>query len=238
MLCVRSYVYSLCGLRIFYFRRCFSIKNNNSKDLFSNEDIKSGMGFAPNKIIRVIGSDGEQLGLMQLSAALDEAYDKGYDLVLISPKAEPPVCRIMDYGKFRFERDKREKEARKKQQTMDVKEIQLTCRIDTNDFNTKVNHAIRFLSAGNKVKVMVKFKGRQMAHTDIGRELLDKFRESCAEHGTVDKPPVLEGRNMTMFLGPLKQQTSSKGKNGSVKEKNASAENNAKQGTPAADKAE
>ncbi len=186
------------------------------------------MGFAPSKTVRVIGDDGEQLGLLRLSDALDSAYDKGYDLVLISPKAEPPVCRIMDYGKFRFERDKKEKEARKKQQTMEVKEIQLTCRIDTNDFNTKVNHALKFLGAGNKVKVIVKFRGRQMAHTDIGRELLDKFRTACEEIGAMDKAPVLEGRNMTMFLTPQKQKPAAKAKGGSQKAKKAEPESEEK----------
>lgn len=212
----------------FNFRGCFSIKNNNSKELFTNENIKSGMGFAPSKTVRVIGDDGEQLGLLRLSDALDSAYDKGYDLVLISPKAEPPVCRIMDYGKFRFERDKKEKEARKKQQTMEVKEIQLTCRIDTNDFNTKVNHALKFLGAGNKVKVIVKFRGRQMAHTDIGRELLEKFRTACEEIGAMDKAPVLEGRNMTMFLTPQKQKPAAKAKDGSQKAKIAEPESEEK----------
>ncbi len=144
---------------------------------------------------------------MRLDAAIDRADDEGYDLVLIAATADPPVCRIMDYGKFRFERDKREKEARKKQQIIDVKEIQLSCHIDTNDFNTKVNHARRFLTGGDKVKVLVKFKGRQMAHQDIGRELLAKFEQACADIGSVDKQPVLEGRAMTMFLAPVKQTT-------------------------------
>lgn len=132
------------------------------------------------------------------------AADKGYDLVMISPNAEPPVCRIMDYGKYRFERIKKEKEARKNQQIVKVKEIQLSCTIDTHDFDTRVNHAHKFLADGNKVKVIVKFKGREMSHLENGREVLTKFQEACADAGTADKKPILEGRFMTLFLSPLK----------------------------------
>lgn len=132
------------------------------------------------------------------------AYDKGQDLVLIAPQAAPPVCRIMDYGKYRYERDKRDKEAKKKQTVVEVKEVQLSCRIDTHDFNTKVNNAVRFLSAGNKVRVILRFRGREMAHQEVGREVLSKFEEMCAEYGSVDKRPALEGRIMTMFISPLK----------------------------------
>ena len=121
------------------------------------------------KEVRVIGSDGEQIGILKTDEAREIAYEKGMDLVLISPQAEPPVCRIMDYGKYRFERDKRQKEAKKKQQIVKVKEVQLSCRIDTHDFETRVNHARRFLEGGDKVKVIVRFKGREMAHQDIGR---------------------------------------------------------------------
>ena len=169
-----------------------------------NEAISSLHGFNHSKQVRVIGPQGEQIGVLALSSAQNMAYDKGLDLVLIAPQGEPPVCRIMDYGKFRFERDKKEKEARKKQQIVEVKEVQLSCRIDTNDFNTKVNHALRFLGNGDKVKVMVKFKGRQLSHTEIGAELLKKFEQACAEKGSVDKAPAMEGRAMIMFLSPLK----------------------------------
>jgi len=124
--------------------------------------------------------------------------------VLMSAQAEPPVCKIMDYGKFRFDRDKKEKEARKKQKVIEVKEIQLTCLIDVNDFNTKVNHARRFLTDGNKVKVMVKFKGRQMSRQDVGKELLERFKGACADLGSPEKAPILEGRNMIMFIAPAK----------------------------------
>ncbi|MGI6743148.1 MAG: translation initiation factor IF-3 [Eubacteriales bacterium] len=178
----------------------FSIRKSNSKGLPINEEIK----FAPTKIIRVVGPDSEQLGLMQYSNARKSAFDQGYDLVLIAPQADPPVCRIMDYGKFRFERDKREKEAKKKQQVSELKEIQLTCQIDTNDFNTKVNHALRFLSDGNKVRTVVKFRGRQVTHDNLGRELLDRFCEAVSELGAPDKKPKLEGRNLSVTISPVK----------------------------------
>ena len=156
------------------------------------------------KEVRLVGADGEQLGILSLESAQKAAYDKGLDLVLMAPQAVPPVCRIMDYGKFRFERDKKEKEARKKQQTVEVKEIQLSARIDTHDFDTKVNHAHRFLAAGNKVKVILKFRGREMSHQEIGREMLARFEEACKDVGTVDKKPALEGRFMSMMVNPLK----------------------------------
>lgn len=169
-----------------------------------NEAIFSLQGFNRSKQVRLIGPEGEQLGVTALSSALDTAYDKGFDLVLIAQTAEPPVCRIMDYGKFRFERDKKEKEARKKQQIVETKEVQLSCRIDVNDFNTKVNHALRFLGNGDKVKVLVKFRGRQMTHTELGAELLKKFEEACAEKGSVEKQPVMEGRSLMMIISPIK----------------------------------
>lgn len=140
--------------------------------------------------------------MLTFAAAQNKAYDKGLDLVMISAQADPPVCKIIDYGKFRYERDKREKEAKKKQQVMDIKEIKLSCQIDTNDFMTKVNHARRFLTGGDKVKVIVKFKGREMSHLDVGRGLLQRFREACEDLGGVDKAPNLEGRFMSMFITP------------------------------------
>jgi len=124
----------------------------------------------------------------------------------MAPQAQPPVCRIMDYGKFRFERDKKEKEAKKKQQVVELKEIQLSCRIDTHDFETKVRHAQRFLSEGNKVRVVMRFKGREMSHMAIGQEIMQKFRESCSEKGAVDKAPVLDGRLLSMVIAPIKQK--------------------------------
>ena len=157
------------------------------------------------KEVRVVGVDGEAIGIMSSDAALKLAYDQGYDLVLMAPQAQPPVCRIMDYGKFRFERDKKEKEAKKKQQVVELKEIQLSCRIDTHDFETKARHAQRFLEAGNKVRVVMRFKGREMSHVSIGQEIMTKFQESCSELGSVDKAPVLDGRIMSMVISPLKK---------------------------------
>ncbi len=172
--------------------------NISAKDMLINEDIKA-------KEVRVIGEDGEPIGIMSSDAALKIAYDQGYDLVLMAPQAQPPVCRIMDYGKFRFERDKKEKEAKKKQQVVELKEIQLSCRIDTHDFETKVRHAQRFLGDGNKVRVVMRFKGREMSHMAIGQEIMQKFRESCSEMGSVDKAPVLDGRLLSMVIAPVKK---------------------------------
>ena len=152
----------------------------------------------------MIGANGETLGIMSSDKALEMAYDQGMDLVMMSAQATPPVCKIMDYGKFLFERSKREKEAKKKQQTVELKEIQLSCRIDTHDFETKVRHALRFLSDGNKVRVVMRFKGREMSHTEIGREVLEKFENACSELGAVDKKPVLDGRFMSMVISPVK----------------------------------
>ncbi len=168
-----------------------------SKDMLINEDIRE-------KEVRVIADDGETLGLMTSNAALKLAYDRGLDLVLIAPQATPPVCRIMDYGKYRFDREKKEKEARKKQQVVELKEVQLSCRIDTHDFETKARNAIRFLTAGNKVRVVVRFKGREMAHQELGREMLTRFEEAVSAAGTVEKKPVLDGRILSMVVVPIK----------------------------------
>jgi translation initiation factor IF-3 len=156
------------------------------------------------KEVRVIDADGEAVGIMSSDAALKLAYDQGYDLVLMAAQAQPPVCRIMDYGKYRFERDKKEKEAKKKQQTVELKEIQLSCRIDTHDFETKARHAQKFLESGNKVRVVMRFKGREMSHVSIGQEIMKKFEEECKEFGSVDKAPVLDGKFMSMVITPLK----------------------------------
>jgi translation initiation factor IF-3 len=164
-----------------------------------NEEIKA-------KEVRVVGVDGEAIGIMSSDDALKLAYDKGYDLVLMAPQAQPPVCRIMDYGKYRFERDKKEKEAKKKQQVIELKEIQLSCRIDTHDFETKARHAQKFLESGNKVRVVMRFKGREMSHMAIGQEIMDKFQQSCSEFGAVDKAPVLDGRILSMVISPVKRK--------------------------------
>ena len=169
----------------------------STKDLLINEEIRV-------KEVRVIGVDGEAIGIMSSDAALKMAYDQGYDLVLMASQAQPPVCRIMDYGKYRFERDKKEKEAKKKQQVIELKEIQLSCRIDTHDFETKARHAVKFLESGNKVRVVMRFKGREMSHVGIGQEIMNKFIDACSEVGSVDKAPVLDGRLLSMVVSPLK----------------------------------
>ena len=155
--------------------------------------------------VRVVGVDGEAIGIMSSSDALAMAYERGYDLVLMAPQAQPPVCKIMDYGKFRYEKDKKEKDI-KKNKTIEMKEIQLSCRIDTHDFETKVRHAQKFLESGNKVRVVMRFKGREMTHIAIGQELMEKFRGICSEVGTVDKAPVLDGRQLIMVINPVKQK--------------------------------
>ena len=152
--------------------------------------------------VRLIGEDGAQLGIMSAEAALEAAAEAGLDLVKIAPGSKPPVCRIMDYGKFRFEQSKREKEARKNQHVVEIKEVRMSPSIDTNDFNVKLKSGIKFLSAGNRIKVAVRFRGREMAHTEIGEELLKRFAEGCAEVAVVDKNPKLEGRHMSMFMSP------------------------------------
>ena len=162
-----------------------------------NEEIR-------DKELRLIGSEGEQLGIMSADEALKIADEQGLDLVKISPQAVPPVCKLMDYGKFRFEQGKREKEARKNQHVVEIKEIRMSPGIDTGDFNVKLKNAHKFLADGNRVKVSVRFRGREMAHTEIGKKLLDEFAEQCAEVSSVDKGAKLEGRNMSMFLSPKK----------------------------------
>ena len=160
-----------------------------------NEDIR-------DKEIRLIGSEGEQLGIMSADEALKIADEQGLDLVKISPQAVPPVCKLMNYGKFRFEQGKREKEAKKNQHVVEIKEIRMSPGIDIGDFNTKLKNAQKFIADGNRVKVSVRFRGREMAHTDIGKGLLDKFAEQCAEVATLDKGAKLEGRMMSIFLSP------------------------------------
>ncbi len=155
--------------------------------------------------VRLIDDAGEQLGIVSSEEALRIATDRGYDLVKIAPNSVPPVCRIMDYGKFRFEQTKKEKEARKNQRVIEVKEIRMSPGIDTNDFNTKLKNAQKFLSDGDRVKVSVRFRGREMAHTEIGADLLKDFAEKCGEIANMDKQPKLEGRNMSMFLSPKPQ---------------------------------
>ena len=173
-------------------RRCFTI---SSKELAINEGIKF-------KEVRVIDSDGSQLGILPIAKAIESAYAKDLDLVNISPNAVPPVCKIMDYGKYRFEQAKREKDAKKNQKVIDIKEIRLGLSIDKHDFETKGNHAIRFLKDGDKVKVSIRFRGREMGHPEIGLETMARFAEYCSEVSTVEKAAKIEGRNMLMFLAP------------------------------------
>ena len=152
--------------------------------------------------IRLIGEEGEQLGIMSADEALNIADERGLDLVKISPQAVPPVCKLMNYGKFRFEQSKREKEAKKNQHVVEIKEIRMSPGIDVGDFNTKLKNAQKFLADGNRVKVSVRFRGREMAHTEIGKTLLEKFAEQCAEVSTMEKSAKMEGRNMSIFLAP------------------------------------
>lgn len=162
-------------------------------ELFINEQIR-------DKEVRVIGEDGEQLGIMPTKEAQKLADDAGLDLVKIAPTAKPPVCKIVDYGKYRYEQARREKEAKKKQKTIEIKEIRLSPNIDTNDLNTKMNAARKFLSKGDKVKVTLRFRGREMAHMANSKHILDDFAENLSDVATLEKAPKVEGRSMTMFL--------------------------------------
>ena len=163
------------------------------KELLINEDIR-------DKEVRVIAADGSQLGIMDTREAQRLSIEQNLDLEKIAPQATPPVCRIMDYGKYRFEQAKREKEAKKNQKVIEIKEIRLSLNIDIGDLNTKVKQATKFLQEGNKLKVSIRFRGREMAHPEIGHEVMKKFTEAVAEHGVVEKPPKLEGRHMLMFI--------------------------------------
>ena len=174
------------------FRRCLKIAIQNH---LLNDEIRE-----PE--VRLISETGEQLGIMSGEEALRIAEERDMDLVLISPQAKPPVCRIMDYGKYRFEQTKKEKEARKNQRIIEVKEIRMSPGIGDNDFNTKLKNGQKFLMDGDRLKVTVRFRGREMAHTHIGEELLMSFAEQCSQIATMDKNPKLEGRNMSIFLSP------------------------------------
>ena len=183
----------LCSCLCYYLRRCFTIA---IKELAINTDIKF-------KEVRVIDSDGAQLGILPIAKALDVAYEKDLDLVCMSPNSEPPVCKIMDYGKYKFEQMKREKEAKKNQKVVDIKEIRIIgLGIDKHDFETKGNHAIRFLKDGDKVKVSIRFRGRELGHPESGLLKMQEFAKYCEEYCTVEKEAKMEGRNMLMFLAP------------------------------------
>lgn len=155
-----------------------------------------------DKELRVVDSDGSQLGVMPLQQALNLAEEKNLDLVKIAPQATPPVCKIIDYGKFRFEQSKREKEQRKNQRVVEIKEVRLSLNIDVHDFETKKNHAVRFIAEGNKVKASIRFRGREMGHPELGLDIMRRFAEAMSEVANVEKAAKLEGRTMLMFLAP------------------------------------
>lgn len=192
-----SYLHGLryccpCFFEFISFRGCFNI---SGKEILINENIRF-------KEVRVIDTDGTQLGVMPIKEALSAAVKKDLDLVNLSPNANPPVCKIMDFGKYRFEQAKREKEAKKNQKVTEVKEIRLGLSIDKHDFETKGNHALKFLKDGDKVKVSIRFRGREFGHPEIGLEIMQRFAEYCSETANVEKPAKMEGRNMLMFLAP------------------------------------
>ena len=170
----------------------FYIRNDNYQ---INEDITDSE-------VRLIDEDGTQLGIMSSEDAMKIAIEKEVDLVKIAGNSKPPVCKIMDYGKYRYEQAKREKEVRRNQHIVEVKEIRMSPSIGTNDFNVKLKNGLKFLKEGDRLKVTIRFRGREMAHTDIGERLLLKFAEECAEVGNVDKNPKLDGRHMSLFLTP------------------------------------
>ena len=183
--------------------------------IFLNNTKKEGFTLSKNELqvnemirdneLRIISAEGEQLGVMDAKSAQKLAVEAGLDLVKISPNANPPVCKIMDFGKYKFELAKREKENRKNQKVVNIKEVQLSPSIDTNDFNTKAKQAMKFLKSGDKVRVKVRFRSRELSHSEIGKTLLDRFAETVEEFGTVEKPAKLEGRQMIMFLAPKAQ---------------------------------
>ena len=185
---------ALCAALFHYLepsiRRCIRIN-----DLMINEEIR-------DREVRVVDQNGEQLGVMPIRQALDLADEQQLDLVKIAPQAKPPVCKLMDYGKYRFEQSKREREIRKNQKVIEVKEVRLSATIEDHDVDVRVKNAIKFLQDGNKVKVTIRFRGRQITHSEIGREQMRNFAERIKDYGTVDKQPVIEGRNMSMFISP------------------------------------
>ena len=150
--------------------------------------------------VRVVSAEGEQLGIMSSREAMKLAQEAEVDLVKIAPKAQPPVCKIIDYGKFKYEQTRKEKEAKKKQKTVEIKEVRMSPNIDTNDLNTKINNAKKFLEKGNKVKVTLRFRGREMAHVQQSRHILDDFAGTLKDIASIEKAPKLEGRNMSMVL--------------------------------------
>ena len=170
--------------------RCIGIN-----DLMINEEIR-------DREVRVVDQNGAQLGIMPIRQALEKAEEMQLDLVKIAPQAKPPVCKIMDYGKYRFEQSKKEREFRKNQKVITVKEVRLSATIEDHDIDVKLKNAIKFLKEGNKVKATIRFRGRQITHSEIGRQVMTEFAERIKEYGTVDKAPQIEGRNMSMMISP------------------------------------
>ncbi len=169
------------------------------KELQINEGIRA-------KEVRLIDEQGEQVGIVPIQKALEVARNSNLDLVNIAPNAKPPVCKVIDYGKYRYEAIKREKEAKKKQKVINVKEVRLSPNIDTHDLEVKANKANNFLKKGDRVKVTVRFRGRELGHTSIGKDVLNQFAELTSENGNIDKKPEMEGRSMVMFLGPISEK--------------------------------
>lgn len=169
--------------------------NNIKQDQLINEQIRF-------REVQVIDDEGNKLGKMSTHDAIDLAMDKNLDLVLVSSNADNPVCKLMDYGKFKFEQSKREKESKKKQKTFELKELRVTPNIEEHDFNFKIKNAKKFLSDGNKVKITVRFRGRELNYVKLGEQVLNKFAESLTEFATLEKKPLLEGKNMFIILAP------------------------------------
>lgn len=180
----------VCGLSTFF---SLLMEGTKISDLMINDEIR-------DKEVRLIGENGEQLGIMSSRDALKKAEEAGLDLVKIAPKAEPPVCKIIDYGKYRYELARKEKEAKKKQKVIEIKEIRLSPNIDENDLNTKLNNARKFLQKGNKVKITLRFRGREMAHMANSKHILDDIAEKMQDVATIEKEPKLEGRSISMVL--------------------------------------
>ena len=182
-------MYTICDYGFLYFRRCFNIK----QELPINERIRA-------KEVQLIGDNGEKLGVLNLNEALEMAQEKKLDLVLVAPQAKPPVCKIMNYGKYKFEQAKKEKEAKKKQKVVEIKEIRITPNIEEHDFSFKAKNARKFIEEGNKLKITVRFRGREVNNTKAGENVLNKFIESLEDVAQVEKAPKLEGRNMFTVL--------------------------------------
>lgn len=198
----------------------------SNKELQMNEQIRDSE-------VRLIDADGSQIGIVPIKKAMDMAAKADLDLVKIADKAKPPVCKIMDYGKYKFEMAKKEKESKKNQRTSSVKEVRISMNIDVNDLNTKVNHARRFAEDGDKIKVSMRLKGRELGHTDIGRDLMMKFADMCGEFADLSKPVALEGKSLSMLLAPK-----SKSNNQSKKSSKKGSEQGKKEANEVASKPE